>query len=54
MQIFLQSVDQYIRLIIRSVLNRNADASRYLYGATEEVITQAIVLREKLERALKN
>jgi hypothetical protein len=58
MQLSLQTVDKNIRLIIRSVLTRDADASHYLYEATEKDILEPLnqedmVLRKKLEDVLK-
>jgi uncharacterized hydrophobic protein (TIGR00271 family) len=58
MQSSLQTLDKNIRLIVRSVLTRDADATHYLYQATEETITEALnseelALRKTLETALK-
>ena len=54
----LQTVDKNIRLIMRSVLTRDADAARYLYEPTEVRITESlpteqIELRKTLEIAIK-
>ena len=58
MELLLQTLDKNIRLIIRSILTRDADATRYLYEQTEAGITQPLseeelALRKKLEEALK-
>ncbi len=57
-QSLLQTVDKNSRLIVRSVLTRDADASQYLYESTEQKITQApnqdeLELRKKLQKTLK-
>lgn len=59
MQSLLQTIDKNIRLVIRSVLTRDADATRYLYDSPEESVTQPLSLEElalhkKLEDALKS
>lgn len=59
MQTLLQTIDKDIRLVIRSILTRDADATRYLYETQEGTVTQALnseelVLHKKLESALKN
>ena len=58
MELLLQTFDKNIRLIIRSILTRDADATRYLYESTENSITEplseaALALRVKLEQGLK-
>jgi len=58
MELLLQTLDKNIRLIIRSILTRDADATRYLYESTEGSISEplseeALALRVKLEQGLK-
>lgn len=57
-QAALQTVDANIRLIIRSIITRDADATRYLYQSTEQEITkpleaEAMQVRQQLEKGLK-
>lgn len=57
MQAQLQTVNDKIRLVVRSVLTRDADAIRYLYESPQNVITpltdEKWVLHKTLEAALK-
>jgi hypothetical protein len=58
MQLLLQTFDKNSRLIVRSVLTRDADASRYLYESTEKEITKTpnqdeVMLRKNLQDVLK-
>lgn len=59
MQTLLQTIDKDIRLVIRSILTRDADATRYLYESQEGAVTQALnseelALHKSLENTLKN
>lgn len=59
MQEQLQTLDKNVRLVIRSILTRDADATRYLYESLEGAVTQPLsaeqlASRKKLEGALKN
>lgn len=57
MQAQLQTIDNKIRLVVRSVLTRDADAIRYLYESQQGVIApltdEKWVLHKTLEAALK-
>lgn len=57
MQAQLQTMDNKIRLVVRSVLTRDADAIRYLYESQQGVIApltdEKWVLHKTLEAALK-
>jgi uncharacterized hydrophobic protein (TIGR00271 family) len=58
MELILQTVDKNIRLVVRSILTRDADAARYLYDTGEGSITdrlsdEELALHKKLESVLK-
>lgn len=56
MQIALQTINYKIRLVVRSVLTRDADAMRYLYEPQQSVMPltdEKWVLHKTLEAALK-
>lgn len=58
MELLLQTLDKDIRLVVRSILTRDADATRYLYESVEGSITdplseEELALHKKLELALK-
>ena len=58
MQLSLQTLDKNIRLIVRSILTKDADATQYLYKFTEQGITEnlnseQLELRNILEKELK-
>jgi uncharacterized hydrophobic protein (TIGR00271 family) len=58
MELPLQTLDKNIRLVVRSILTRDADATRYLYESVEGSITdplseEELALHKKLELVLK-
>jgi uncharacterized hydrophobic protein (TIGR00271 family) len=58
MELLLQTLDKDIRLVVRSILTCDADATRYLYESVEGSITdplseEELALHKKLELALK-
>lgn len=56
MQNLLQTEDDKIRLIVRSVLTRDADSARYLYESTQTSVTlsdEKLLRHKKLEEILK-
>jgi hypothetical protein len=58
MELLLQTLDKDIRLVVRSILTRDADATRYLYESVEGSITnplseEELALHKKLELVLK-
>lgn len=58
MELLLQTLDKDIRLVVRSILTRDADATRYLYESVEGSITEPLseeelALHKKLDFVLK-